>query len=33
MKVNKYVKGKNVKVAGSTHKDLKHFQDFLYRHF
>ena len=33
MKVNKYVKGKNVKVVGSTHKDLKHLQDFLYIHF
>ena len=26
-------KGKYVETVDSTHKDLKHFQDFLYRHF
>ena len=26
-------KGTYVKTVDSTHKDLKHFQDFLYRHF
>ena len=26
-------KGKYVETAGKTHKELKHFQDFLYRHF
>ena len=26
-------KGKYIKTVDSNHKDLKHFQDFLYRHF
>ena len=26
-------KGKYVETVDSTHRDLKHFQDFLYRHF
>ena len=26
-------KGKYVEIVDSTHKDMKHFQDFLYRHF
>ena len=28
-----FQKGKYVETPGSTHKDLKHFHDFLYRHF
>ena len=38
IKVNEMInegisKDKYVETVGSTHKDLKHFQDFFYRHF